>query len=297
MRQPKVPVKRFQPSLPARGATLSHCDSYGLRQISTLAPREGSDFAARLLRYRQRHFNPRSPRGERQAVKRVQNFLHRFQPSLPARGATTRSGRSRARRRFQPSLPARGATQDGRESGTILSISTLAPREGSDRFPVSFHPRLPTFQPSLPARGATCRFDSRAVDCFLFQPSLPARGATICSLYFIWRCCYFNPRSPRGERRGKSWTQSRTYQYFNPRSPRGERRLQAESMVLANGISTLAPREGSDCALFPQTLRGYDFNPRSPRGERRPVVKIPFVVCVFQPSLPARGATACKAAI
>ena len=178
LRQPKVPVKRFQPSLPARGATLSHCDSYGLRQISTLAPREGSDFAARLLRYRQRHFNPRSPRGERQAVKRVQNFLHRFQPSLPARGATTRSGRSRARRRFQPSLPARGATQDGRESGTILSISTLAPREGSDRFPVSFHPRLPTFQPSLPARGATCRFDSRAVDCFLFQPSLPARGAT-----------------------------------------------------------------------------------------------------------------------
>ena len=56
--------------------------------ISTLAPREGSD----------------------QAAYDYLKELVEFQPSLPARGATTPPGTAELAGRFQPSLPARGAT-------------------------------------------------------------------------------------------------------------------------------------------------------------------------------------------
>ena len=35
------------------------------------------------------------------------------------------------------------------------------------------------------------------------------------------------------------------------------------------GISTLAPREGSDCIFSARSAKDFYFNPRSPRGERR----------------------------
>ena len=79
---------RFQPTLPARGAT-------NIR------------FCLRDLRL---HFNPRSPHGERQATAIGQGGQPPFQPTLPARGATAQ------------------------EKAELESekISTHAPRTGSD---------------------------------------------------------------------------------------------------------------------------------------------------------------------
>ena len=102
---------------------------------------------------------------------------------------------------------------------------------------------------------------------------------------------YFNPRSPRGERRRQLHRQSHCNSYFNPRSPRGERREKIEKVSNSQKISIHAPREGSDlgelgdklvAVVFQSTLpaRGATlnitaefmtadyFNPRSPRGER-----------------------------
>ena len=78
---------------------------------------------------------------------------------------------------FQPTLPARGATSASAHTRSGDSISTHAPRTGSDRrilmrtlFFRNFNPRSPhgerhsrtaspplwqPFQPTLPARGAT----------------------------------------------------------------------------------------------------------------------------------------------
>ena len=106
-----------------------------------------------------------------------------------------------------------------------------------------------------------------------FQPTLPARGAT----------------PPRGTNEAAEW-------HFNPRSPHGERPPRGGRTRRRNGISTHAPRTGSDRRTathkrrrerFQPTLpaRGAtsyqikpgapgNFNPRSPHGERQRKVTI-----------------------
>ena len=62
----RAPAGRFQPTLPARGATGQHAEQSERLSISTHAPRTGSDVAVMLLRPAPWYFNPRSPHGERQ---------------------------------------------------------------------------------------------------------------------------------------------------------------------------------------------------------------------------------------
>ena len=81
------------------------------RRISTHAPREGSDGLRCNVWPHSWHFNPRSPRGERRARARTRVRARKFQPTLPARGATRRRRLTITTSRFQPTLPARGATR------------------------------------------------------------------------------------------------------------------------------------------------------------------------------------------
>ena len=172
-------VNAFQPTLPARGATNAPKFGKHRQLISTHAPRTGSDGRrVQRLPFRQ-NFNPRSPHGER--------------PHKPGGGAATT--------RFQPTLPARGATLARQTTDEQPAISTHAPRTGSDTSPgtADDHDKQP-FQPTLPARGATeaggianmrrdhfnprsphgerptsAPFSGKRSE---FQPTLPARGAT-----------------------------------------------------------------------------------------------------------------------
>ena len=124
----------FLPSLPARGATgFDRTQWYALdistlapregsdgmyrvgtdipAGISTLAPREGSDLRPSAGHFQTRHFYPRSPRGERRAGQHVRAWRWYFYPRSP------RGERPRPRGAQAPQY----------------TISTLAPREGSDR--------------------------------------------------------------------------------------------------------------------------------------------------------------------
>ena len=104
-------LKRFQSTLPARGATDAAAEVQAAFAISIHAPRTGSD---RLRTWRWnigRNFNPRSPHGERP------------EPAAATRGGTP----------FQSTLPARGATQGGGRQSQHHRISIHAPRTGSDR--------------------------------------------------------------------------------------------------------------------------------------------------------------------
>ena len=146
---------------------------------------------------------------------------------------------------------------------------------------------------------------------------------------------YFNPRSPHGERR-LSTSGTRATRNFNPRSPHGERLTcsipacaplvtfqptlpargatgRRRRWLPAAGISTHAPRTGSDhgeqhhCRLAQisthaprtgsdpvcedQRLISSHFNPRSPHGERPKGKETTRETAGFQPTLPARGAT------
>ena len=101
---------------------------------------------------------------------------------------------------------------------------------------------------------------------------------------------HFNPRTPRGVRRGSvfllsssglfqsthpargatarrppRWSASR---HFNPRTPRGVRRCGAGVRHLTGPISIHAPREGCDQGGGAPNEPGKHFNPRTPRGVR-----------------------------
>ena len=101
--------------------------------ISTHAPRTGSDYEYFDALRSSKHFNPRSPHGERhpRPVGRPApgaDFNPRSphgerQPPRPALAIPTK---------FQPTLPARGATTDGDAQAPPRKISTHAPRTGSD---------------------------------------------------------------------------------------------------------------------------------------------------------------------
>ena len=194
-----------------------------------------------------------------------------------------------------------------------IPISTHAPRTGSDWFqikqwasPRNFNPRSPhgerpppmtsvsppsAFQPTLPARGATLRSAFMVVSLVIFQPTLPARGAT------------------------RSFpTPGLSDVAFQPTLPARGATLCSGLLCQAQGISTHAPRTGSDILQttlpvarqkFQPTLpargatnspissgvRPSHFNPRSPHGERLQGRCRTIKTRGFQPTLPARGAT------
>ena len=303
----------FQPTLPARGATRHAQAAACRREISTHAPRTGSD------------------------VKRIWRDMARwrFQPTLPARGATSGwtlaltslvhfNPRSPHGERQIEYLSARGEDDFNPRSphGERLNldtdgfqremISTHAPRTGSDTLHKSAPRSTFRFQPTLPARGATglLRFFLRFS---AFQPTLPARGATILCLQ-VEQNNLFQPTLPARGATASARTGDRFAPHFNPRSPHGERRLMKivkmnpaaafQPTLPARGatsphcpnrigspISTHAPRTGSDSQG--QAPRGnLAISTHAPRtGSDSFRVLHRHMQTAFQPTLPARGAT------
>ena len=121
-------ARRFQSTLPVRGATTARHTVAQRFAISIHAPRAGSDANVYRDPIHHNNFNPRSPCGERLKAAVVAYFREKFQSTLPVRGATS------------PSF--------GSERGSRISIH--APRAGSDHpFPPTpamerhFNPRSP----------------------------------------------------------------------------------------------------------------------------------------------------------
>ena len=195
-----------------------------------------------------------------------------------------------------------------------MTISTHAPRTGSDIIERFNLPEITGFQPTLPARGATRGTNAsvkssrhfnprsphgerRTIDGWLhvetetFQPTLPARGATVEKLE-ARVTSLISTHAPR--------TGSDTGEYgirlfrhdFNPRSPHGER--PALALVKRHKRQDFNPRsphgERPEGSVMEGCSETY-FNPRSPHGERRPSARSGGHGSRFQPTLPARGAT------
>ena len=190
--------------------------------ISTHAPRTGSD-------------------SQRLCARRLQSV---FQPTLPARGATSPSIRSLSQfANFNPRSP-HGERHGGGCRAICCRYFNPRSPHGERPLPDERWTATSQFQPTLPARGATCKCGFKGFCVMLFQPTLPARGATSgkhgeLGLEGISTHAprTGSDRSCRADRRG--------WKDFNPRSPHGERPLSAASQSMRN------------------------FNPRSPHGERR----------------------------
>ena len=193
--------------------------------------------------------------------------------------------------RFQSTPPARGGDAVAAAIAALRNISIHAPREGGDRLTRAACPGLWTFQSTPPARGATVRVDPLRIT---HQD--------------------FNPRPPRGGRRGGSRRGGISDPHFNPRPPRGGRLLCVRAAVAVPPISIHAPREGGDHIPPVQGCGENNFNPRPPRGGRlkkgylemgEVVISIhapreggdsatfnnAYAMLKFQSTPPARGAT------
>ena len=176
--------------------------------------------------------------------------------------------------------------------------------------------RLDLFQPTLPARGATAA-TARNVDDGVISTHAPRTGSDALSAVFSGVSENFNPRSPHGERltfspptspissisthaprTGSDATveeiQKADSDYFNPRSPHGERLLTSLSVKPALDFNPRSPHGERRARCF-APLIVCDFNPRSPHGERRSIPAPSLESRTFQPTLPARGATAARA--
>ncbi len=124
----RAAARSFQSTLPARGATCDALPAAERTGISIHAPRTGSDKQRKHSWTQSKHFNPRSPHGERLSL----------------------SFRTTLRTPFQSTLPARGATCKRTVHCQHGSISIHAPRTGSDvllrltnRLHPHFNPRSP----------------------------------------------------------------------------------------------------------------------------------------------------------
>ena len=132
--------------------------------------------------------------------------------------------------------------------------------------------------------------DSGAPKISTISTHAPRTGSDAAHPHSCIRTANFNPRSPHGERRRFGALLGATAD-FNPRSPHGERRRIAILLQPLLHISTHAPRTGSDVEFPGGEIRQIDFNPRSPHGERQTSALAMGFCSIFQPTLPARGAT------
>ncbi len=212
-------VSLFQSTLPARGAT-------------------GGDAG----QHRHRHFNPRSPHGERRGAAQSCVPQRKISIHAPRTGSDHRGGQPHgANAPFQSTLPARGAT-------IVASYRALG-----------FE-----FQSTLPARGATSGSTQRTSE-FSFQSTLPARGATSGARRQDLCQHDFNPRSPHGERLCAK-RQSRHAFWISIHAPRtgSDGRGGGRHPRLA-GISIHAPRTGSDMSCKTQKIRKREISIHAPR--------------------------------
>ena len=129
----------FQPTLPARGATEGRRQAHDYRGISTHAPRTGSDGCGTLsTNCKEAYFNPRSPHGERRPPPcPPTTATAHFNPRSPHGERPAGCGSPRRKKwPFQPTLPARGATSTAR---TLTSTFThFNPRSPHGERPTTF---------------------------------------------------------------------------------------------------------------------------------------------------------------
>ena len=119
----------------------------------------------------------------------------------------------------------------------------------------------------------------------------PHAGSDCTTQLDRYRLFNFNPHSPCGERLVLLERNSAIASYFNPHSPCGERLYDDQETVRIDRISIHTPHAGSDICWIRQLLSESYFNPHSPCGERLLPNPAEARPCIFQSTLPMRGAT------
>ena len=147
---------RFQPTLPAWGATVvATLDEMGIT-VSTHAPRVGSDFATLQEGIIAMSVSTHAPRvGSDRSTQRYPMTTFPFQPTLPAWGATISWRKYTSAESVSTHAPRVGSDARPVVVKYNVPVSTHAPRVGSDVICLVLGFITQAFQPTLPAWGAT----------------------------------------------------------------------------------------------------------------------------------------------
>ena len=113
--------RHFNPRSPHGERHALCCVGGDATDISTHAPRTGSDQELRNIVTRDGHFNPRSPHGERQAAHAIYLPKKDFNPRSPHGERQLPEEWYFQIYGFQPTLPARGATCSSSQSFSLSS--------------------------------------------------------------------------------------------------------------------------------------------------------------------------------
>ena len=167
----------FQSTLPARGATQCPKGRKCKMSISIHAPRTGSDDDTAQSGARARHFNPRSPHGERRDGTALPCRQAHFNPRSPHGERLIRVVLLfKFVQNFNPRSPHGERLDSWERAKKVPRISIHAPRTGSDK-----------------SAGSSTSWHSH------FNPRSP-HGERLCEAHRQYAALYFNPRSPHGER-------------------------------------------------------------------------------------------------
>ena len=215
-------MKRFQSTLPARGATAERRGSHALVAISIHAPRTGSDSTRKICMAQ----------------------LRRFQSTLPARGATDEPLQNGGTLRISIHAPRTGSDR-GIERRFFWRVDFNPRSPHGERRAVStgvasdvnFNPRSPHGERPF------CTMPVSAEICISIHA--PRTGSDPAGVRVRENNFYFNPRSPHGERQKKQrlYISMRKFQSTLP--ARGATRS-CHCWRLFFRISIHAPRTGSD---------------------------------------------------
>ena len=190
--------------------------------ISIHAPLTGSDLQRPKRPAKNRHFNPRSPYGERPGINVDFNGNRLFQSTLPLRGATQIVRQQGQQAQFQSTLPLRGATHFKVTCGQSQEISIHAPLTGSDVFSGGCCPATKTISIHAPLTGSDSGSLAYSDEGLVFQSTLPLRGATTKS-FAPSSCQTISIHAPLTGSDVVTVDYNCSYSNFNPRSPYGER--------------------------------------------------------------------------
>ena len=261
-------ARLFQSTLPLRGATRKIRCGLHLGRISIHAPLAGSDDYSPLLATRQRHFNPRSPCGERrgsfrETYKEVAISIH-----APLAGSDAPGYRFR-RHPQEISIHAPLAGSDLNSNHDKGGYTYFNPRSpcGERPSPCAVVTRPEAFQSTLPLRGATMS-PPQTSPRSAFQSTLPLRGATTREITTGWWDVFQSTLPLRGATFGEiPPPPSFPISIHAPLAGSDDRHPGAAG----GGWLNFNPR--SPCGERPGGSRhpswGQNFNPRSPCGERR----------------------------
>ena len=234
----------FQSTLPLRGAT---------GYVSPWSPMG-------------RHFNPRSPYGERPGKAGKVGKEAQFQSTLPLRGATIcRAGGDRPAHNFNPRSPY-GERQ-------VFPGQKVINKE---------------FQSTLPLRGATMkRASRRPKSCISIHAPLTGSDP---SGFLLFRNFHISIHAPLTGSDHPSSRRCWNPGDFNPRSPYGERLSSFVFSFISSVFQSTLPLRGATCRGLDSTCTGT-FQSTLPLRGATFFIGRNGTMEVFQSTLPLRGAT------